>query len=54
MVTSELLSGTRRGMLTAAEAQQLSTRFLLLLDQALDLPSLRASTHTLNPWDCVI
>ncbi|WP_028938608.1 hypothetical protein [Pseudonocardia spinosispora] len=54
MVTSELLSGTQRGMLTAAEAHQLSTRFLVLLDQALDLPSLRASMQSLNPWDCVI
>lgn len=54
MVTSELLSGTQRGMLTAAEAQQLSTRFLVLLDQALDLPSLSVSMKSLNPWDCVI
>jgi hypothetical protein len=50
LVTNELLRGTKRGMLTAAEAQQLATRFLVLLDQALDLPSLRTHTPVLNPW----
>jgi hypothetical protein len=53
LVANELLRGTKLGMLTPAEAQQLTTRFLVLLDQALDLPSLGAGTPTLNPWDCV-
>jgi hypothetical protein len=53
MVASELLHGTKLGILTPSEAQQLTTRFLVLLDQALDLPSLRASMPSLNPWDCV-
>lgn len=53
MLASELLHGTKLGVLTASEAQQLTTRFLLLLEQALDLPSLRTGMSSLNPWDCV-
>jgi hypothetical protein len=53
LVANELLRGTRRGMLTDFEAQQLTSRFLVLLDQTLDLPSLRTTMPNLNPWDCV-
>jgi hypothetical protein len=53
LVASELAQGTRLGVLTASEASQLTTRFLLLLEQALDLPSLRPHLSSLNPWECV-
>lgn len=53
MVTSELLAGAKQGLLTASEAQQLTTRFLILLEQALDLPALRTGIAAMNPWDCV-
>jgi hypothetical protein len=52
LVAAELLRGTKHGVITAAEAQQLTTRFLVLLDQALDLPALRGS-RSLNPWECL-
>ncbi|MDT7605882.1 MAG: hypothetical protein QOG96_385 [Pseudonocardiales bacterium] len=50
LVASELQQGTHRGLLTSAEAHQLTTRFLILLEQALDLPSLRPGTATPKPW----
>jgi hypothetical protein len=53
MVASELLHGMKLGVLTPPEAEQLTTRFLVLLEQALDLPSLRTAMTSLNPWDCV-
>jgi hypothetical protein len=53
MVASELLHGMKLGMLTPSEAQQLTTRFLVLLEQALDLPSPPTGMPSLNPWDCV-
>jgi len=53
LVTSELQQGTRRGLLTSAEAHQLGTRFLILLEQALDLPSVRAGNTPPNPWGWV-
>jgi hypothetical protein len=53
LMASELQQGIMRGLLTAAEAHQLSARFLVLLEQALDLPSLRAGTVTPNPWDWI-
>jgi hypothetical protein len=51
MLASELLHGTRLGILTAPEAQQLAARFVVLLDQALDVPAIRASVRALNPWE---
>lgn len=43
LVTEELHRGANRGLLTRAEAHQLASRFLILIDQALDLPSIRLS-----------
>ena len=51
MVAAEFRRGASRGILTAEEAHQLTTRFLVLLDQALDLPSVRVNTGSANPWD---
>lgn len=52
MLTSELLAGAKQGLLTASEAQQLTSRFLILLEQALDLPTLHTGMVAMNPWDC--
>ena len=53
MVASELLHGAKLGVLTPSEAEQLATRFVILLEQTLDLPSLRTSMAALNPWNCL-
>jgi hypothetical protein len=50
LVASELLRGAELGLLTPSEAHQLTTRFLVLLEQALDLPALSAGLAALNPW----
>ena len=52
LMASELQQGTSRGLLTTAEAHQLTTRFLILLEQALDLPALRPGVTSHNPWEC--
>ncbi|HEY4005421.1 MAG TPA: hypothetical protein VGM60_09590 [Pseudonocardia sp.] len=51
MVAAELRRGASRGILTTEEARQVTNRFLVLLDQALDLPSFRVNTGSADPWD---
>jgi hypothetical protein len=53
LMASELQQGIMRGLLTAAEAHQLTARFLVLVEQALDLPSLRPGTAISNPWEWI-
>lgn len=50
LVAAELRRGASRGILTEEEAHQLTSRFLVLLDQALDLPSFRVNPGPANPW----
>ncbi|WP_028926407.1 hypothetical protein [Pseudonocardia acaciae] len=51
LLADELHRGARRGLLTVAEAEQLAARFLVLLDQALDLPSVRRYAPGRDPAD---
>jgi hypothetical protein len=50
LVAAELRRGARNGALTPAEANQLTGRFLVLLEQALDLPSDRLGAAIRHPW----
>lgn len=50
LVASELLRGAELGLLTSSEAHQLTSRFLVLLEQTLDLPALSTGLAALNPW----
>lgn len=50
LLGSELRRAAARGLLTTAEADQLAARFLILLDQALDLSSPRAHAPVGISW----
>lgn len=49
LLSTELQRAAARGLLTTAEADQLAARFLVLLDQALDLSSPRAHAARRTP-----
>jgi hypothetical protein len=50
LLATELWRAAAGGLLTTAEADQLAARFLILLDQALDLSSPRAHATAGIPW----
>jgi hypothetical protein len=50
LLSTELQQAVTRGLLTIAEAEQLAARFLVLIDQALDLSLPRAHGSAGKPW----
>ncbi|HEY2204562.1 MAG TPA: hypothetical protein VGH99_08810 [Pseudonocardia sp.] len=50
-MADELHRGVQHGALTTAEAHQLGSRLRVLLEQALDVPSLGPRTLNAGSWD---